>query len=99
MQDAVSLTDFYALGTSSKFIFARNGKLWPAEHLDKRFARVQVGTDEDGNPIKIKPSVWIARKRPVDDMSWVPGKPTIIDDMLVIEGGLVANKGCKLFNQ
>jgi len=98
-QDAVSLEDFYALGTSGKFIFARNGKLWPAEHLDKRFPRVQVGTDDDGNPIKIKPSVWIARRRPVDDMTWVPGKPTIIKDMLVMEGGLVSNKGCKLFNQ
>jgi len=63
--------------------------------------------DKDGNPIlndkgmpkMIAASAWLDRNRPVEQMTWAPGLPTIIEGRLIAEGGWIERAGVKCFNQ
>jgi hypothetical protein len=54
--------------------------------------------DKDGKQIVLPASAWLDRFKPVEQMTWVPGQPTIIDDKLIFEGGWIDRAGCTCFN-
>jgi hypothetical protein len=95
---ALELTDFYAHMPSGQFIFAPARDLWPARSIDARIRPVIIGSNQEGAPITIKASTWISKNRPVEQMTWAPGKPELIEDSLVTEGGFIRSPGCKAFN-
>jgi hypothetical protein len=92
------LEDFYAYMPQHKYIFIPTRELWPPASIDGRLQHMKVGTKESGKPFKIKPSMWLDRNRPVDQMTWAPGEPLIIKDRLLVEGGWINQKGKKSFN-
>jgi hypothetical protein len=47
---------------------------------------------------KLSPSRWLDQNRPVEQMTWAPGKPMIISDRLVAEGGWIDHAGVTCFN-
>jgi hypothetical protein len=97
--DAIELTDFYAHMPSGDFIFTQGRDLWPAKSIDARIRPVKTGeVDDQGKPKAIKASAWIARHRPVEQMTWAPGKPQLIEDALVTESGLIHQRGRRVFN-
>lgn len=86
--NGVTLDDFFAYMPTGEFIFRPNGELWPAKSVD---ARVPAVGDT-------KASAWIASNRAVEQRTWAPGEPAVIDDRLIAEGGWIDRPGCHVFN-
>ena len=74
--------------TEHKYIFAPTGEIWPASSVDARLPAV-------GN---LKASAWIDQNRAVEQMTWSPGLPVVIEDRLIAHGGWFDRKGCCVFN-
>ena len=98
-----TVDDFYAYMPQHSYIFAPTGDLWPAPSVDARLPRLP---NVNGKPIKIlgdqpetiQASRWIDKNRAVEQMTWAPGEPKIIEGRLVTEGGWIERPGCKVFN-
>ena len=80
--------DFYGYMIEHRYIFAPTGEVWPASSVDARLSVV-------GN---IKASTWIDQNRAVEQMTWSPGQPAVIDNRLITQGGWFERKGCRVFN-
>jgi len=101
----VTPDDLYGYMPQANFIFARNGSFWPATSVDYRIKPIAL-KDADGEPIRdaknnikyVKASAWIAKHRPVETMTWAPGKPQLISNTIADEGGLRADRGMRCFN-
>ena len=86
-KSAVKVSDFFAYMPTHQYIYVPTRELWPAASVN---ARVPM----DG----IKASAWMDRYRAVDQMTWAPGLPVIVEDRLVSGGGWIARKGARVFN-
>ena len=93
----VALTDFYAHMPSGDFIFIPGRDFWPARSVDARIPRETTSAAE-GHQATIKASAWIAKYRPVEQITWAPGRPELIADVLVTEGGFIPQPGRSVFN-
>jgi Family of unknown function (DUF5906) len=91
--DGVSIVDFYAFMPMHSYIFAATGEMWPAASVNSRIQPIAI---DDGKAIKA--SDWLDRNRPVEQMTWAPGLPTVIDDRLISDGGWIDRKGVRCFN-
>jgi hypothetical protein len=89
----VSLDDFYAYMPMHMYIFVPSRDLWPAASLNTRMPSV-----EDAAGRKISPSSWLDRHKPVEQMTWAPGHPMIIQHQLLVDGGLIEKAGVSCFN-
>ena len=87
------------------YIFAPSREVWPAASVNCRISPATlVDTDghpilgEDGKPKTVKASAWLDQHQPVEQMTWAPGLPIIIQDRLVSDGGWIERGGCTCFN-
>jgi hypothetical protein len=85
----VCLDDFYAYMPMHMYIFVPSRDLWPASSVNARIPKV------DG---KISASSWLDRHKPVEQMTWAPGQPLIIENRLLVDGGLIEKVGVSCFN-
>ncbi|WP_454621321.1 primase-helicase family protein [Bradyrhizobium cenepequi] len=105
-QRAITLQDFVAIMSSGKYLFIPTRELWPSKSVNacippipkKKKDGTPVLSKKTGEPILISASVWLDRKQRVEQISWVPGKPEIIVDKLVADGGWIARPGVSIFN-
>jgi hypothetical protein len=81
------------------YIFMPTGELWPAGSVNARVPPVVVGVKPDGTLITMAASAWLAENRPVEQMTWAPGEPPLIQDKLITGGGWTKRKGMTVFNQ
>ena len=102
---ALQLDDFYAYMPKHLYIFAPTGDMWPATSVNTRLPSVPMlkkdGTpvkDAKGKPRRRRPSVWLDKYRPVEQMTWAPGEPLAIDGRLIAEGGWIERPGVTTFN-
>jgi hypothetical protein len=102
--EGVNLTDFYAYMPMGKFMFSPSRELWPASSVNSRVPAQKL-LDKRGEPVKrdgeivyIAASQWLAKERAVEQMTWAPGEPMIVQDRLVSEGGWIRRVGCSCFN-
>jgi hypothetical protein len=95
---AIGLNDFLAYMPQHRYMYVPSRELWPAESINGRFGKVTVGLDANGKPIEIAASRWLDQHRPIEQMTWAPGEPTIIADRLIAEGGWLAHPGASCFN-
>lgn len=103
--EGVSLNDFRAYMPMHNYIFMPTGELWPATSVNSRI-RPLVDRGADGSPRlddKGKPKMltaanWLDRERPVEQMTWAPGEPKVIEGRLTSEGGWITRPGCACFN-
>ena len=89
------VTDLFMLKPEHKYIDRVTRDLWPAVTVDGTFPLgVPVGKK------RIKTSRWIDRtpSQVVDQMSWMPGRPTIVEDCFVSVGGVIEYAGKRVFN-
>jgi Family of unknown function (DUF5906) len=100
-----SLNDFYAYLPAHSYIYVPTRELWPASSVNARIEPVALINakgrpilDKNGEPKKIAASAWLDRNRAVEQMTWVPGEPTIVSNRLVSEGGWIDQPGDKVFN-
>jgi hypothetical protein len=100
-----TVDDFYAYMPQHSYIFAPTGELWPAPSVDARLPRQRL-LNVNGKPRQIlrdqsetiQASRWLDKNRAVEQMTWAPGEPKIIEGRLVAEGGWIERPGCKIFN-
>ena len=89
----VRLQDFYAYMPQHSYIFAPSRELWPASSVN---ARLPPLIGPDGKPIRA--AAWLDRNAPIEQMTWAPGKPMLIRDRLISDGGWIERPGCAVFN-
>jgi hypothetical protein len=92
----ISIDDFHAYMPMYQYIFAPARDIWPAASINARLPKVEVV--EDGEAKQITASAWLDRNKPVEQMTWAPGMPTIIRDRLISLGGWIDHKGVNVFN-
>jgi hypothetical protein len=66
--------------------------MWPAASVNSRIQPISI----EGKATKA--SDWLDRNRPVEQMTWAPGLPTVIDDRLISDGGWIDRRGVRCFN-
>ena len=84
----VSLDDFHAYMPQHVYIYAPTREPWPASSVNVRLGKVPI-FDADGKPKKVPANVWLDQNKPVEQMTWAPGLPTIIKDRLISDGGWI----------
>jgi hypothetical protein len=89
----VSHDDFVAYMPQHSYIFMPARELWPAGSVN---ARVPPIIGPDGKPIPA--AKWLDTNRPVEQMTWAPGKPMLIRNKLIADGGWIDRTGCTVFN-
>jgi hypothetical protein len=95
---AVTIDDLRCYMPRATFVFMPSGELWPSKSVCARVPPVNVGTGAVGKPIMLPASTWLARHRPVEQMTWAPGEPQLIRDKLITKGGWIAHNGAVVFN-
>lgn len=88
----VTLADFRAYMPLHKYIFVPARELWPAVSVNARFPRVHAGKKG------LKASTWLDQNQPVEQMTWAPGEPALIEDRLISHGGWIERPGVTCFN-
>jgi hypothetical protein len=88
----VSIDDFYAFMPMHSYVFAPTGEMWPSASVNSRIPSIAATVNAT------KASDWLDRNRPVEQMTWVPGQPTVIDDRLIADGGWIERNGVRCFN-
>jgi len=91
--DTITLADFRAHMPSHRYIFTPTRDLWPSTSVD---ARLEWPTGQDGMPMK--PSRWLDANAAVEQMTWAPGLPMLIEHKLIDTGGWIDHTGCTAFN-
>ena len=89
----LSAEDFYAYMPMHNYIYAPTRETWPASSVNARVAPIK-GTNGKAIPA----SAWIDKNRPVEQLSWIPGKPMLIKGRLISEGGWIEHQGSTVFN-
>ena len=90
--DGIVVDDFHAYMPTHRYIFVPRRELWPAASVNSRIPPLVVG---DGT---MKASKWIDRHRSVEQMTWAPGEPLLIQDRLISHGGWIHRAGVACFN-
>ena len=93
----VTLEDFYAYMPTHNYIFTPCREIWTGASIDARLPRVSV-RNRNGKATTMRPSRWLDQNRPVEQMSWCPGLPMLIEDRLVVAGGWIEREGVNCFN-
>lgn len=102
----VTLEDFFAyMPKADSYMFEPTRTLWPGSNVDKRVPSVPVimsngqpVLNKDGKLIRRSPTAWLDDNKPVEQMTWVPGLPQVIDGRLIEEGGWIERPGVHNFN-
>ena len=94
----LKLEDFWAHMPSHKYVFGPTRDLWPGSSVDVVIPPIVIGVDEDGNEKTLAATTFLDRHRHIEQMTWCPGQPMVIEDRLVADGGWIERKGCRTFN-
>ncbi len=97
--------DFHAYMEQHNYIYAPTRAPWPGGSVNARLPLVPLfnpdGTpvlDKKGKQVEILPTTWLDMHRPVEQMTWAPGRPMIIRDRLISEGGWIERRKVSVFN-
>ena len=90
-----ALEDFWAHLPSHQFIYVPTRDLWPAASVDGHVSEWPMHAETLN---LVKPSKWLDRYRAVQQMSWHPGRPMIIENEVVSSGGWSPSAGARVFN-
>jgi hypothetical protein len=101
----VTLADFRAYMPMHNYIFTPCREIWPAASVNARLGLVPV-LDENGAPkinkkgetITMPAHAWLDQNQPVEQMTWCPGLPMLIQGRLVSDGGWIERDGVTCFN-
>ena len=92
--DDISLDDFYAYMPLHSYMFTPTRELWPAASINARLPTVPIpGTDK-----ALKPSTWLDQEQSVEQMTWAPGMPMLIENRLISNGEWIESDGVACFN-
>jgi Family of unknown function (DUF5906) len=83
---AFAIDDFYAYLPMHQYIFVPTRELWPGASVNQVLKCDGRATD------------YLDKHRAVAQMTWAPGRPMIIQDQLVSDGGWISHPGSSTFN-
>ena len=91
-----TLADFRAYAPARLCIYMPCKELWPNASVDARLPP-QPLLDETGTPVRnakgkvvmIPASKWLEQNQSVEQMTWAPGLPELIEGRLVVDGGWI----------
>ena len=87
----VSLDDFNAYMPTHSYIFTPSREMWPAASVNARIPPVS------GNgPKPVPASAWLDKHKSVEQMTWAPGEPMLIQNRLISDGGWIERTGVTL---
>src|SRR5689334_21494720 len=89
-----SLDDFYAYMPGHAYLFVPTRQLWPAASVNGRINPWPVNIANK----KVRPSDWLDRNRPIEQMIWDPNEPLLIKDRVMQIAGYVRHDGATVFN-
>jgi hypothetical protein len=102
---SISLEDFHAYMPNHAYIFVPTREMWPAKSVNARIAPISMKDatgrpvlDGEGKPKTLTASAWLDRYRPVEQMTWAPGLPELVQGRLIFEGGWFDHGGATTFN-
>lgn len=90
----ITLDNFRAYMPDHRYIFTPTRESWPAVSVDSKVKDWPEGPDGK----RLKPSKWLDDHATVEQMTWVPGLPMLIEDKLMDTGGWITQTGCTCFN-
>jgi hypothetical protein len=90
----VCLDDFWAYMPMHGYIFAPTGEMWPSASVNSQIPPIPPA--QDGKPISA--AAWLDQNKPVEQMTWAPGEPTVISGRLISHGGWIERPGTNCFN-
>lgn len=91
-EQKLTVDDFWMYSPQHSYICTRTRDHWPATSVDAR-ASWPIASGK-----AVRPSRWIDARRAVDQMTWAPGLPEIIEGQLVAEGGWTPSPNARVFN-
>jgi hypothetical protein len=97
----VSVDDFWAYMPMHNYIFAPARAHWPGSSINSRLPPVGL-TDKDGKPIigddgdqvYLRAADWLDQFKSVEQMTWAPGLPEVIEDRLIMEAAGSSDLAC-----
>jgi hypothetical protein len=104
--EVIQLEDFVAYLPRHNYVFLPTREPWPGASVNARIAPLPLVNNNNGGPVLddngeqqfIAASAWLDQNRPVEQMTWCPGLPMLIEDRLVAEGGWIERPGCTILN-
>jgi hypothetical protein len=102
--DKVTVDDFVAYLPSHSYLFVPCREPWTGSGVDARVPPIPVFKKNgqpklvNGKPVTIKATKWLDQNRAVEQLVWCPGKPKLIADRLVVDGGWIEREGVQIFN-
>lgn len=101
----ISLADFHAYMPMHNYIYAPGRAHWPGASVNSRLPPVKLTDangqpvlDEKGKQVVVSPTAWLDKHKPVEQMTWAPGLPLVIEDRLILDGGWTRKIGATVFN-
>jgi hypothetical protein len=102
--EKVTVNDFVAYLPAHTYLFIPCREPWTGGGVDARVPPLPVlkknGQPKlaNGKPVLIKATKWLDQNRPVEQMSWCPGLPMLIEGRLVVAGGWIERADVSCFN-
>ncbi len=90
----IAVDDFYAYMPMHSYIFTPSREMWPAASINARIPPLK----EPGNDKPTAASAWLDKNKPVEQMTWAPGRPMLIRNRLISDGGWIDRDGVSCFN-
>lgn len=84
--------DFFAYLPQHQYIFRPTRELWRPESVNGCVPPIRVGRDV------VPANRWLDQNRAVEQMTWIPGKPEVIENVVIDQGGVIPRNGIKVFN-
>ncbi len=100
----VAIDDFSAFMPTHSYCFLPAREMWPAASVNARcppvLFRDKAGPElnDKGEEVRLSASAWLDRNRPVEQMTWAPGLPTLIADRLISDGGWIERRRVTCLN-
>jgi hypothetical protein len=87
------LEDFYAYAPNHRFVHVPTREFWPGSSVDSRLSG-PPGKDKKTT----RATLWLDQNRSVEQITWAPGLPELIEDKVIQDGGWLEEPGNKCFN-
>jgi hypothetical protein len=104
LPSGTTLDDLCSYAPSRCCIYLPCKTMWPNASVDDRLPRMPL-LDASGNPVMkgtkvvtTPASVWLAKNRSVEALTWDPGKPEFIHDHVVVDAGYIEKPGATTYN-
>jgi hypothetical protein len=86
----ITLNDFYAHLADHRYFYTPTMEPWPAASVNSLFP-----TGKKSPPAH----VWLDRHRSVQQITYAPGYPMLIEDVYVVDGGWISHPGGRCLNR